>query len=696
MADDTCTDQLPVPLSGDIKQMTLPWLFQGIRVRSGTGTAVFDYIQDKTAEKVVKKVYFKNGDITFAASNLQEDWLGRYLVRAGRLTEQQCMASEELVSKTGKKQGAILVELGFLTPQALVNGLKLHVKQIILSLFPVRMGTYRFDEGPLPMADIVPLQMSTGNVILEGVTSLEWQAIRKSLPAPTTIVRPATDPSCLFQDASLTEEQRTVFSFIDGKRSIEEICGLSGVGDFNALKAIYLLLALRMAEIGKIKTDAEMEFAREAVREAVRPLRETREETKPEERSRPTEPEVVATREMIQEAYDALATRDHYQVLGVTVTSTAQQIKRAYFRLAKSYHPDRHFDPAMEDMKSKLEALFNRIHKAYTTLSDQVMRAEYDTAAAKKSAQPRRPAASDAFVEKRGEDYQENYKENAARAADQFNNGMREFKTGDYWGAEEKFAWAARLDPIKAPYFYYHGICLANIPRRKHEAEERLQKAIELDPTKVEYHIELSNLYIRFDLKTKAIGVLNKALNHHPDSPRINEAIAAAGEGKLSAVATGETAQRPSGAQQKVSKGKAEEALAMFNSGLKQFRLNNFGVAVDGLSAAVRLDPAKAQYHYYLGICLLNIAKRREDAETPLRKALELDPSKLEHYLDLGNFYVKSGHKAKGLGILNNALMRYPDSSKLRESIKAAGGTVTGAAAEEEKKTGMFGKLFKK
>jgi hypothetical protein len=184
---------MPVPLSGDIKQMIIPWLFQGIRTRSGTGTAVFDYIQDQTAEKVVKKVYFKHGDITFAASNRQEDWLGRYLVRAGKLTEQQCAASEELVARTGKKQGAILVALGFLTPQTLVDGVKLHVKQIILSLFPVRMGTYRFDEGPLPMADIIPLQMSTGNVILESPALSGRRS--EGPPRPHTVVRPATDPS---------------------------------------------------------------------------------------------------------------------------------------------------------------------------------------------------------------------------------------------------------------------------------------------------------------------------------------------------------------------------------------------------------------------------------------------------------------------------------------------------------------------
>jgi curved DNA-binding protein CbpA len=691
MSGNSSNDRMSVALAGDIKQMTLPWLFQALRTQSKTGTAVFEYIQERTAEKTVKKVYFKNGDAIFASSSLQDDWLGRWLVRAGTITEQQCAASEELVKKIGKKQGALLVELGFLSPQMLVDGLKHQVKQIIMSLFSIRIGSYRFDEGPLPMADIIPLQMSTGNLILEGVTGLEWQAIRKALPAPTTIVRPTTDPSCLFQDAYLTEEQRTVFSLVDGKKSIEEICSQSGVGDFNALKAIYLLLALRMAEVGEIKSESEMEFAREAVREAVRPSAAKEQKTVAAP-ARPAEHEAIATREMIEKAFDALAAQDHYQVLGVTITATAQDLKKAYFRLAKSYHPDRHFDPTMADLKHMLEALFDRIHKAYTVLSDTVKRAEYDLPAAKKP-QPAVKAA-DEFVEKRGEDYQENYKEKAARAVEQFNNGMKDFKTGNYWGAVEAFTWATRLDPIKAPYFYYHGICLANIPRRKHEAEESFQKAIELDPTKVEYHIELSNLYIKSDLKTKAISVLNNALNHHPGSARINEAIAAAGEGRVSAVEVGGAARQPAGMRQKVDKDKEAEALAQFNGGMKEFKVNNFGAAVNALAAAVRLDPTKPQYHYSYGLCLLRITQRRGEAEGPLKKALELDPTKIEHHLELGNYYIKSGQMAKGIGVLNNALMRHPDSPKLKDAIKAASGTVAGPAAEE-KKGGMFSKLFK-
>jgi curved DNA-binding protein CbpA len=693
MSQNACNGSA-VPASGDIKAMTVPWLFQGIRARSLTGTAVFEYIQGQTAAKAVKKVYFKNGDVTFASSNIDADRLGDQLLRAGKLTQAQFDASTELIKTTGKKQGAILVELGFLTPQALVDSVKDQVKQIILSLFSVRMGAFSFNEGPLPMADIIPLQMSTGNLILEGVTNLDWKDIRKSLPPPTTVIRPATDPSCLFQDAQLSQDQRTVFSFIDGKRSIEELCSLSGIGDFNSMKSVYVLLALQMAEEGKIKTEEEMAFAREAVREAVRPTA-----PEPKAPAQAAEPELAVTRETILEAFAALQHQDFYQVLGVDRSSTAVQIKKAYFRLAKAYHPDRHFDAAMADMKEKLDTLFDRIHKAYEALSDQARRAEYEIELAKRKAAAQQRPASDGFEEKRAEEYVENYTEKAERAVTQFNNGMKDFKAGNYWGAVESFAWATRLDPLKAPYFFYLGICLANIPRRKHEAEENLQKAVELDPNRAEHHIELSNLYLRAGVKTRALGVLNAALEHLPTSTKIAEAIALAGEGRTAAVLAAAQDARPGpdgrqAAAPKVDKAKAAQALERYSAAMKEFRTGNYGVAVEGFEVASRLDPSKAEPFFYHGLCLTRIARRQNEAEGSLKKALELDASKLDHHLELGSYYLRAGHKAKALGIFNNALLRFPDAPKVREGVKAAGGTVAEQAAEEKK--GVFSRLFKK
>lgn len=63
---------------------------------------------------------------------------------------------------------------------------------------------------------------------------------------------------------------------------------------------------------------------------------------------------------------------DHYQVLGVERTATAEQIKLAYRQLAMMYHPDK--NPG--DKES--EAHFKDVTLAYKTLSDDISRVTYD------------------------------------------------------------------------------------------------------------------------------------------------------------------------------------------------------------------------------------------------------------------------------------------------------------------------------
>jgi curved DNA-binding protein CbpA len=81
---------------------------------------------------------------------------------------------------------------------------------------------------------------------------------------------------------------------------------------------------------------------------------------------------------MIQRSFDLLEQQNHYEVLGVALNAALPEIKKAYYRHAKRYHPDRHFEPEMGDMKEKFEALFSRIHDAYETLSSVTERGAYD------------------------------------------------------------------------------------------------------------------------------------------------------------------------------------------------------------------------------------------------------------------------------------------------------------------------------
>ena len=67
------------------------------------------------------------------------------------------------------------------------------------------------------------------------------------------------------------------------------------------------------------------------------------------------------------------AKRDYYEVLGVDKNATEEEIKKAYRKLAKKYHPD-----ANPNNKEEAEAKFKEVNEAYENLSDPQKRKMYD------------------------------------------------------------------------------------------------------------------------------------------------------------------------------------------------------------------------------------------------------------------------------------------------------------------------------
>lgn len=66
--------------------------------------------------------------------------------------------------------------------------------------------------------------------------------------------------------------------------------------------------------------------------------------------------------------------KNYYDILGVSKNATAEEIKKAYMKLAMQHHPDKNLNN-----KEEAEKKFKEINAAYETLSDTQKKSDYDT-----------------------------------------------------------------------------------------------------------------------------------------------------------------------------------------------------------------------------------------------------------------------------------------------------------------------------
>ncbi|MFL5321886.1 MAG: response regulator [Myxococcaceae bacterium] len=73
----------------------------------------------------------------------------------------------------------------------------------------------------------------------------------------------------------------------------------------------------------------------------------------------------------------AMRKQDFFEVLGVSTSASREEIKRAYFALAKEYHPDKHFGRSSAEIRQLASQVYDLISTAHDTLTDPNERERY-------------------------------------------------------------------------------------------------------------------------------------------------------------------------------------------------------------------------------------------------------------------------------------------------------------------------------
>ncbi|RKH12260.1 response regulator [Corallococcus sp. CA053C] len=219
-------------LGGDLKHTRVPRLLNAyyearhhgeLKLRQGT---------------VLKVVYFEAGRVVYAASNLAPERFGRFCLRKGALTEAQLNEAATYAREHSLRTGDALLKRGLLSPSQRRRLLEEQVKEILWSTFAWVEGGYGFSPMRPQRADLVPLSLFPGDLILEGVTRTETLVALRQSMAPGRRLFPSAAPPYGLHELKLTGPQAMLLTFADGTKTVEDLLALTDLSEREALATL--------------------------------------------------------------------------------------------------------------------------------------------------------------------------------------------------------------------------------------------------------------------------------------------------------------------------------------------------------------------------------------------------------------------------------------------------------------------------
>ncbi len=417
-----------------------------------------------TYGQIEKNLYFDKGDLVFARTNQPGERLGEILFKLGKISEETFLKIEEyVVSK--ESLGKVLLKKGLVSERNLREGLIYQMKEITLNLFNIFEATFKFNENQTYQSPLgEEIRIATPQIIEDGIRLMKIH--------PKLIIYFEEKVPFIKNKTYLhllTEEERELLTKITGKTSAKALLKLSGLASEHFWRCFYLFYCLDLIDF-----QGEEDVWR-----------------KPEKKE--NEPSDLLNE--VLEFQAKIASLNYYEILGVGRGSNEEEIKKAYFNLARRFHPDRFGREISPSWRDKINEVFDRLTKAYKTLIDSNLRRKYDLSLAGATEE----------------------KSAATKAETKFRQGKTLFNQGRFEEAVILLEEALRLMPNRADYRLLLALAEARIPALRKKAELDFLKVQELEPWNAEAYVGLGLLYKDEGLLVKASKQWRKALEIDPD-----------------------------------------------------------------------------------------------------------------------------------------------------------------------------------
>ena len=471
-----------------------------------------------TRERVKALVYFEAGRVVLATTNLRVHRLPFLLSRWGAVAPERVYA---VVGEgaSDEQAAAALVASGAIKEEELKT---LRARQSDEALRPPLLwtdGEWMFDPGArFDAGTHAPIDFE--QLLLEAARRLPSEFVAARFRTGTVTVAPAENFSSRL---SLTPEEAFILSRIDAPVRSSDLIVASGLPEAETKRALYALFFCGFVRVDGLSRALSAEAIAQAHAVQTETERGATPATADKQQGEASEQDADTLDGRVETLFKHAGGHTHYEVLAVGRSATPDEIKRAYYSLAKRFHPDRFRRETDDALLARIESAFSRIAQAYEVLKDATARAAYDlkinrsSVAAPADSTSRTTEGGDATPPAAPPVAPTSETNLNAQAEAKFKQGVAALERGDAETAAKLFSEAALLVPSQSRYRAYHGCALAQNRRTRRRAEAELQAAVTLEPNNADYRVMLAVLYRDIGLRRRALDELKHALSLSPN-----------------------------------------------------------------------------------------------------------------------------------------------------------------------------------
>jgi hypothetical protein len=224
-------------IRGEIETSSVPELLRSLLGSGETG------ILTLRRGDATKSIFIQQGRVVYAASNNADERLGESLVMRGKITARQFLEASKMI-RPGRRLGGILVEMEALDSEDLMPSVEMQVHDILMELFDWTHGEYELVIKDMDPDQILSLHISTENLILEGIRrSRSFSQVIRGIGDIDAVLVPSGTTDVLYK-LDLTAEEQEILSHVNGRATVEQICDVSYLSNFETCRILWAFKVL--------------------------------------------------------------------------------------------------------------------------------------------------------------------------------------------------------------------------------------------------------------------------------------------------------------------------------------------------------------------------------------------------------------------------------------------------------------------